>query len=235
MADSRSNYSLTTFNSSGELVQIKHALAAVQSGATSLGIRAANGVVLATEKKLPSTLVDENTVEKIAQVTPEIGMTYSGMGPDFRVLTKKTRKEAQVYYRTYHELVPCSQIVRETASVMQEFTQRGGVRPFGVSLLAAGFDSNGPQLYQVDPSGTYFAWKASAIGKNMVNAKTFLEKRYSEDMELEDAIHTSILTLKEGFDGQISAENIEIGIVAEDRKFRVLTSAEVADYLSEVE
>ena len=59
MADSRSNYSLTTFNSSGELVQIKHALAAVQSGATSLGIRAVNGVVLATEKKLPSTLVGE--------------------------------------------------------------------------------------------------------------------------------------------------------------------------------
>ena len=69
----------------------------------------------------------------------------------------------------------------------------------------------------------------------MTNAKTFLEKRYNEEMELEDAIHTAILTLKEGFDGQISAENIEIGIVGMDRKFRVLTSAEVADYLSEVE
>jgi|TARA_B110000977_G_scaffold174250_2_gene227961 20S proteasome subunit alpha 2 len=235
MADSRSNYSLTTFNSSGELVQIKHALAAVQAGATSLGIRASNGVVLATEKKLPSTLVDESTVEKIVQVTDEIGVTYSGMGPDFRVLTRKARKETQVYYRTYHELVPCSQLVREIATVMQEFTQRGGVRPFGTSLLVAGYDSNGPQLYQVDPSGSYFAWKASAIGKNMVNAKTFLEKRYSEDMELEDAIHTAILTLKEGFDGQISAENISIGIVGDDKKFRVLTAAEVADYLSEVE
>jgi 20S proteasome subunit alpha 2 len=173
MADSRSNYSLTTFNSSGELVQIKHALAAVGAGATSLGIRATNGVVLATEKKLPTTLVDETTVEKIAQLTDEIGITYSGMGPDFRVLTRKTRKETQVYYRTYKELVPCSQLVRETATVMQEFTQRGGVRPFGVSLLMAGYDSNGPQLYQVDPSGSYFAWKASAIGKNMTNAKTF--------------------------------------------------------------
>ena len=150
-------------------------------------------------------------------------------------MTRKARKETQVYYRTYHELVPCSQLVREVATVMQEFTQRGGVRPFGTSLLVAGFDSNGPQLYQVDPSGSYFAWKASAIGKNMTNAKTFLEKRYSEDMELEDAIHTAILTLKEGFDGQISAENIEIGVVAEDRKFRVLSAAEVADYLSEVE
>ena len=54
------------------------------------------------------------------------------------------------------------------------------MRPFGVSLLMAGHDTHGPQLYQIDPSGSYFAWKASAIGKNMTNAKTFLEKRYSE-------------------------------------------------------
>lgn len=71
-----------------------------------------------------------------------------------------------------------------------------GVRPFGVSLLIAGYDDiNGPSLYQVDPSGSYFAWKASAIGKNMINAKTFLEKRYNEEMELEDAVHTAILTV----------------------------------------
>lgn len=91
-----------------------------------------------------------------------------------------------------------SQLTREIASTMQEFTQSGGVRPFGVSMLVAGYDEDGPQLYQVDPSGSYWAWKASAIGKNSVNAKTFLEKRYDPTMELEDAIHTAILTLKEG-------------------------------------
>jgi 20S proteasome subunit alpha 2 len=48
--------------------------------------------------------------------------------------------------------------------------------------MLAGFDDNGPQLYQIDPSGSYFAWKASAIGKNMVNAKAFLEKRYSDEV-----------------------------------------------------
>lgn len=109
------------------------------------------------------------------------------------------------------------------------------MRPFGVSLLLSGYDESGPQLYQIDPSGSYFAWKASAIGKNMVNAKTFLEKRYSEDMELEDAIHTALLTLKEGFEGQISGENIEVAVVGPDHKFRVLTPAEVSDYLEEVE
>jgi 20S proteasome subunit alpha 2 len=79
-----------------------------------------------------------------------------------------------------------------------------------VSLLLAGYDDNGPQLYQVDPSGTYFAWKASAIGKNMVNAKTFLEKRYSEDVEVEDAVHTALLTLKESFEGEMTGHNIEV-------------------------
>ena len=64
-------------------------------------------------------------------------------------------------------------------------TPCSGVRPFGVSLLVAGFDDQGPQLFQVDPSGAYYAWKASAIGKNMTNAKTFLEKRYADEMELE--------------------------------------------------
>lgn len=58
------------------------------------------------------------------------------------------------------------------------FRDFSGVRPFGVSLLVAGADSTGVYLYQVDPSGTYFPWKATAIGKNMVNAKTFLEKRW---------------------------------------------------------
>ncbi|XP_054811544.1 proteasome subunit alpha type-2-A-like isoform X3 [Prosopis cineraria] len=183
MGDSQYSFSLTTFSPSGKLVQIEHALTAVGSGQTSLGIKAANGVVIATEKKLPSILVDETS-----------------------------------------EPIPVTQLVREIAAVMQEFTQSGGVRPFGVSLLVAGFDDKGPQLFQVDPSGSYFSWKASAMGKNVSNAKTFLEKRYTDDMELDDAVHTAILTLKEGFEGQISGKNIEIGIIGADKKFRCFCS-----------
>lgn len=235
MGDSQYSFSLTTFSPSGKLVQIEYALNAVAAGATSLGIKATNGVVIATEKKLPTELIDEKSVQKIQLLTPNIGVAYSGIGPDSRVLVRNSRKSAQAYYNTYKEIIPMSQLVRETAAVMQEFTQSGGVRPFGVSLLMAGYDARGPQLYQVDPSGSYFAWKASAIGKNMTNAKTFLEKRYTEDMELEDAIHTAILTLKEGFEGQIAGDNIEIAIVGKDQKFRVLTPSEVSDYLAEVE
>lgn len=235
MGESDYSFSLTTFSPSGRLVQIEYALQAVTSGATALGIKAKNGIVLATEKRLPSPLMDESTLQKVVMITKSIGMVYAGMGPDSRVLIKKARKAAQTYYQTYQESIPVNQLVREVASVMQEFTQSGGVRPFGVSLLVAGFDEEGPQLCQIDPSGSYYAWKASAIGKNMVNAKTFLEKRYADDMELEDAIHTAILTLKEGFEGQVTESNIEIGIIGEDMKFKTLSVSETKDYLTELE
>ncbi|CAI5953709.1 unnamed protein product, partial [Closterium sp. NIES-65] len=265
----------------GSSVQIEYALNAVAAGATSLGIKATNGVVIATEKKLPTELIDETSVKKIQLLTDNSGVVYrrafrrhSWCSPPRAVPHMPIavphmpipvphvpipvphmpiavphmpipvphvpipvphmpiavphmpiavpHMPIAVPHMPIAEGIPVSQLVRETAAVMQEFTQSGGVRPFGVSLLMAGYDSQGPHLYQVDPSGSYFAWKASAIGKNMTNAKTFLEKRYTEDMELEDAIHTAILTLKEGFEGQIAGDNIEIGIVGSDKKFSLL-------------
>lgn len=117
------SFSLTTFSPSGKLAQIEYALNAVNSGATSLGIRATNGVVLATEKKLPSVLIDESTVQKISELASNVGVVYSGMGPDSRVLVRKARKSAEQYHRVYQESIPVAQLVRETATVMQEFTR----------------------------------------------------------------------------------------------------------------
>ncbi|KAJ1930183.1 Proteasome subunit alpha type-2 [Tieghemiomyces parasiticus] len=241
----RYSFSLTTFSPSGKLLQIEHALNAVSQGVTSVGIRAANGIVIATEKKAASPLIDTSTLEKISMVCSSIGIVYAGMGPDARVLVNKARKTAQAYRRVYNEDPPVAILVKAIAGVMQEFTQSGGVRPFGVSVLIAGFDVNGPTLYQVDPSGSYYSWLATAIGKNMVNAKTFLEKRFDEAMELEDAVHTAILTLKEGFEGQITEDTLEIGVIGGSPQtsatgehqpfaFKKLTSQEVKDYLSNI-
>jgi 20S proteasome subunit alpha 2 len=166
-------------------------------------------------------------------------MVYSGMGPDYRVLVDKARKVSHTgYKRIYNEYPPTRILVQDVARVMQEATQSGGVRPYGVSLLIAGWDdgiepeseeaagahpddkpsgktggvlNGGPMLYQVDPSGSYFPWKATAIGKSATSAKTFLEKRYTEGLELEDAVHIALLTLKETIEGEMNGETIEIG------------------------
>lgn len=201
---------------------------------------ATNGVVLATEKKVSSSLVDGASNSKINLITPNIGMVYAGMGPDYRVLVDKARKVSHTgYKRIYNEYPPTRILVQDVAHVMQEATQSGGVRPYGVSLLVAGWDEGdepeeieaqaadseekpkssrtggavkgGPSLYQVDPSGSYFPWKATAVGKNAVSAKTFLEKRYNDTLELQDAIHIALLTLKESIEGEMNGNTIEIG------------------------
>lgn len=71
-----------------------------------------------------------------------------------------------------------------------------------------------------------------SLFQNYINAKSFLEKRYQDDMELEDAIHTALLTLREGFEGEMNASNIEVGVVR-NGKFSVLTPAQIQDYLDE--
>jgi len=279
MAD-RYSFSLTTFSPSGKLVQIEYALNAVNQGVTALGIKATNGIVLATEKKSSSPLIDPPSLSKVSLITPNIGMVYSGMGPDYRVLVDKARKVSHTgYKRIYNEYPPTRILVQDVARVMQEATQSGGVRPYGVSLLIAGWDDGiepenedaaiagadvhpddkkptgktggvlkgGPMLYQVDPSGSYFPWKATAIGKSATSAKTFLEKRYTEGLELEDAVHIALLTLKETIEGEMNGETVEIGIIgppadhllgiegvegAQGPRFRKLSPQEIEDYLT---
>lgn len=230
---SEASYGLTTFSPSGKLVQIEYATTAANNGATTLGIKAVDGVVIAAEKKVGSTLIDTSSIQKVFALDEHVGCTYSGIGPDARLLIDHARHECQVYRLTYQEAMPVGQLVREIASLYQEFTQSGGVRPFGCSMLVCGCDSTGQHLYQVDPSGTFWAWKATSIGKNSSNAKTFLEKRYSGDVELEDAVHTALLTLKEGFDGKMTSENTEVARVA-DGRFEILTAAQLNDYLDQI-
>merc|ERR1739838_1057895 len=119
---------------------------------------------------------------------------------------------------------------------MQEYTQSGGVRPFGVSLLVIGYtESEGPRVYQVDPSGVSTPWKATAIGREHTSCRASLERRYGTAHEVEDALHSCILTLREGFEGQMDKNNIEIGMVDKKGKFKSLTPSEINDYLTEVE
>lgn len=133
--------------------------------------------MIASEKKLSSTTIDEKSLNKVEVIADHIGCVYAGMAADFRVLLSRARREAVEYAIMYGESIPTLQLVKSVANIMQEFTQSGGVRPFGCSLLIAGFDDIGGKLYQVDPSGTYFGWKATAIGREMQNSKTFLERR----------------------------------------------------------
>ena len=87
-----SNFSLTTFANDGKLEQVNNALAAANNGETAIGLKTKDGIILACEKYLSSILIDETSFHKITNISKYIGATYSGLGPDFKVLLKKLEK-----------------------------------------------------------------------------------------------------------------------------------------------
>ncbi len=234
-----SDFSLTTFDQSGILTQVRHALTAVGNGETCIGMRAKNGIVIASEKKLSSPLVDETSFFKVDQIASYIGVTYAGLGPDYQAVIHKSRKDAQVYHAHFGDRITPYKLCKKTADLLQEYTQSPGVRPFGIGMIVGGYDEElGPLIYQIEASGTFYCWKATALGKGASSAKQFLEKRYSDDMDIEDAIHTVILTLKDSFEGELTERNIEIGVIRTsdpNKEFKVLKQSEIKDYLREVE
>ena len=148
-------------------------------------------------------------------------MTYSGMGPDFRVLVDRARKLAHTNYkRIYNEYPPVKIMVQEIAKVMQESTQSGGIRPFGVSLLVGGYDESNEgkfQLYQVDPSGSYFLGKLLLLVNLLIWLKHF-GKRWNDNLQLEDGIHVALLALKECIDGELNGDNLDIAIISDPQE-----------------
>ena len=243
------NFSLTTFNSKGKLKQIENALTAVKNGETSVGLVYKNGVVLATEKQYKSPLVDMSSVQKIQPITGHVGATYSGLFGDFRVLLQHTRKSTMKYNMVYQEPRLMGNLARETAKTFQEFTQSGGVRPFGISLLMAGADQSGVHLFQLDPSGVYQEWKATATGQNGADCRAFFEKRFKDDMSEEEAVHLALLAIKRGFEGAFKSQNVEIALVQKQDgenidtyegldavemkwKFSTLTQDQIEEYMS---
>lgn len=96
------------------------------------------------------------------------------------------------------EPAPVDYIAKYVAKVQQKFTHRGGVRPFGIATLIAGFKNNKEIcIYQTEPSGIYAAWKAQAIGKNAKIVQEFLEKNYQENMEQKDCIFLALKAIFE--------------------------------------
>ena len=130
-------------------------------------------------------------------------------------------------------------VCKNVANLLQEYTQSGGVRPFGISLIVAGFDEvEGPSIYQVEASGTYYSWKATATGRGGKEARSYLERTYTDDMDIGDAEHTAIKALKSSFEGELTERNIEIGVIKTsdpEKKFHILNKNEVIDLLKEVE
>lgn len=223
----------TTFSPEGRLYQVEYAMEAINSAGSTIGVLAEDGVVLAGEKKTTSKLLDQGKQhEKIFQINGQLMVAVAGLTSDANVLLSKLRVSAHQHVFTYGESVPVEQLVTSICDVKQGYTQFGGLRPFGVSFLVAGYDdAHGFQLYDTNPSGNYNSWKAYAIGLNNNTAQQILRQDWKEGMKLQEALELTAKVLVKTMDTATpNAEKLEFSIVQmtpNGPKYRMLKEAEV--------
>lgn len=244
---------ITVFSPNGRLFQVEYAMEAVKRGSAAIGVVASDCICLAVEKKSVAHLQDPRTIRKICKVDDNITLTFAGLTADSRVLIDRARVECLSYRMNYDDAPSPEYVARFIAQTQQKFTQRGGRRPFGLSILIAGFDKDGtPRLFQTDASGTYSEWKANAIGRNARPLTSLLERLYfneeapkdgegeggdsqskvaSDDAMREaeakaDAVTIAIKALLEVVEN--GAKNIEIAVIKRGKPYEMMPQAAVA-------
>ena len=215
----------TIFSPEGRLYQVEYALEAINHAGTAIGILATDGIVLAAERKVTSKLLEQDTSaeklytlneyvlppdseETFAQIHSNMICAVAGLTADANILINYARQAAQRYLLTYNEDIPCEQLVRRVCDNKQGYTQHGGLRPFGVSFVYAGWDPlHQFQLYQSNPSGNYGGWKATSVGANNASAQTLLKQDYKDDCNLKEACGLAVKVLSKTMDAtKLSSE-----------------------------
>jgi len=226
--------SLSIFSPEGTLSQVEYALEAVKKGGLSLGMVGEKCIILAAERKAVPKLQDQRTVQKIIRINPHTAMTFAGIVSDSRSLYDYARLQSQSFRYSLDIDITVEDIAKQIAFKKQEYTQRAGVRPFGLSCIIAGFDEGGsePKLFLTDPSGQVTRWKAGAIGKNSDKVLGILEEKYKEDMPEDELLKCIIGIMMQYIEA--GRKNLEITIIKPGNHFQIVPDEKIEKILSEI-
>lgn len=237
----RSEYDrgVNTFSPEGRLFQVEYAIEAIKLGSTAIGIQTSEGVCLAVEKRITSPLMEPSSIEKIVEIDSHIGCAMSGLIADAKTLIDKARVETQNHWFTYNETMTVESVTQAVSNLALQFGEEDAdpgamSRPFGVALLFGGVDEKGPQLFHMDPSGTFVQCDARAIGSASEGAQSSLQEVYHKSMTLKEAIKSSLVILKQVMEEKLNATNIELATVEPGMKFHMYTKEELEEVIKDI-
>ena len=226
---------ITMFSPDGRLLQVEYAKKTVRQGSTAIGMVCSDGVLLVADKRIVDSLVVPESVEKIWQIDEHIGAAASGILSDARVLIDRAQLKAQQNRVTYDSEIDTLTIVKDMCDLKQICTQSGGLRPFGVSILVAGIDDHTPRLFETDPIGIFFQYKATAIGEGEVEVEEILHNEYKPDLTIEEGFKLSLKALKRVLGENFNVERIDAAYInINEKKFRKFSKLKIDKIASEV-
>ncbi|MEM3127036.1 MAG: archaeal proteasome endopeptidase complex subunit alpha [Candidatus Woesearchaeota archaeon] len=226
---------ITMFSPDGRLLQVEYAKKTVRQGSTAIALQCKDGVVFVTDKRLVDKLVVPESVEKIFQIDDHIAATASGILSDARVLIEIAQLKAQQHRVTYNTPIDTLSIVKSIADIKQTCTQSGGLRPFGVSILVAGIDEDGSKLFETDPTGIYFQYKATVIGEGEPDVEKILHKEYHDEITVDEALKVAVRVLITALGETFTVDRLDVAyILTKEKKYKRLNREEIEKIFNEI-
>ncbi|CBZ56374.1 Proteasome subunit alpha type,related [Neospora caninum Liverpool] len=225
-----------TWSPQGRIFQVEYAMEAVKQGTCCVGLRSDTHVVLCSLKRSVSKFAGHH--QKLFKIDDHVGVAMSGITADAKVISNFMRNECFHHKYVYDAPIPVGRLVLMVADKSQANTQRSGKRPFGVGLLAAGFDDAGPHLFETCPSGNYFESYAMAFGARSQSSKTYLERNFEsfpglspEELELHamKALNASLAA-----DAELTADTVSMAIVGKNQPWKELSLDEIQALLDKM-
>ncbi|XP_003392942.1 proteasome subunit alpha type-1 [Bombus terrestris] len=228
---------VTVWSPQGRLHQVEYAMEAVKLGSATVGLKNKSHAVLIALKRASSELSAHQ--KKIFPIDKHMGISISGLTADARMLSRYMRTECLNYKYSHDDLLPVSRLLASLGNKLQTCTQRYDRRPYGVGLLIAGYDDQGPHIYQTCPSSNYFDCKAMAIGARSQSARTYLEKHLNEllSCDLDELIKHGLRALRDTLPNEVdlSVKNVSIAVVGKGTDFKIYDEDAISVYLSQIE
>ncbi len=220
---------ITMFSPDGRLLQVEYAKKTVRQGSTAIGMVCKDGILFVTDKRIVDGLVVSESVEKIFQIDDHIMATASGILSDARVLIERAQVKAQQNKITFGSPIDTLTVVKDICDLKQICTQSGGLRPFGVSVLVGGIDDSKPRLFQTDPTGIYFGYKATVIGEGEIEVEEILKKEYKDEITMIEDLALSLKALKKVLGENFSINRVDSAFISiNDKKFSKYNKDEVS-------
>jgi proteasome alpha subunit len=225
---------ITVFSPDGRLFQVEYAMELVNRGATILGIRCSEGVVIGAEENV-EPLEEEEYSWKIFKIDEHVASAIVGLSSDARILIDQARVYAQSNKLTYDEPIDVEVITKRICDIKQLYTQHAGVRPFGVSIIFAGVDKTGTRVFGTHPSGTYRGFKATAQGAGRETVVGMLREEYKENMNLEETKKLAVKCLAKALEARQLPPRMKIAVIpSETKKMEILSNSKIESYVKEL-
>ncbi|MEK6875656.1 MAG: archaeal proteasome endopeptidase complex subunit alpha [Nanoarchaeota archaeon] len=203
----------TMFSPEGHLLQVEYAEKTVRLGSSSIGMVCSDGVFILADRRIKDRLIALKSANKIYEVDEHIIASVAGIVSDARILVEKAQVLAQQHRVTYDSEIEPELIIKEIANTKQMFTQYGGVRPYGVSIMIAGISKGKSEIYTSDITGNYFSYHANAIGENDDKIKEKLREKWKKDLTVKQGINLALEIYKEIKGKETGVDNFELAYI----------------------